>query len=108
MELLVLTPLIPIWIVAYWAAKFPAQMIGRLVVSCSPNVLSDIGLSIVLSFFLWCLAMIIVFVTQAIAVSYPYTMKELAVGAAFVLVPPVLVALFNGTLYARSNRRSSD
>jgi hypothetical protein len=52
--------------------------------------------------------MIIVFVTQAIAVSYPYTMKELAVGAAFVLVPPVLVALFNGTLYARSNRRSSD
>jgi hypothetical protein len=106
MELLVFIPLTIIWIIAYWVAKFPAQAVGRLVVPYSPNVFSDIGLSIVLSFFLWCLVMIIVFSAQAIALSYPYTMKELAVGAALALVPPVLVALFKGTLYARSNRSS--
>jgi hypothetical protein len=58
--------LIFIWIVAYWVAEFPAQAIGRFVVRCSPNVFYDIAVSIVLSFFFWCLVMIIVIIAQAI------------------------------------------
>jgi hypothetical protein len=82
--------------------------VGRFVVRCGPSVFSDIAISIVLAFFFWCLVMIIASITQAIYVSCPYTMKEMATAAALALVPPVLVALFKGTEHARSLNRPSD
>jgi hypothetical protein len=108
MELFVFIPLALIWIAAYWVAKFPAQAVGRLVVRRSPNVFSDVAISFVFSFLFCCLAMLIVFITQAVNVSNSYTMKELTVVTVLALVPPVLVALFKGTEYARSHYRSSN
>jgi hypothetical protein len=98
----VFIPTFLVWLVVYWIAKYPARALGRFVVRRSPNVLSDVGVCVALTFLCWCVVMGLVAIVYTIGWRSPNTLMESGTIAALGLAPPLLIALFKGTLRARS------
>jgi hypothetical protein len=106
MPFLFFVPLIFIWIVTYWVAKYPAQAVGRLIARRSPNTLFDIAVCAVLTVLFLCVVFAIVVLAKDYLAHepYPYTMYDRATIVAVIFAPPVFLALAKG---ARRSRKDS-
>lgn len=101
-----LLPTFLVWLLIYCVAKYPARALGQFVVRRSPNVLSDVGICIALTFLSWCVVVGFVAIVYTIDRRNPDTLIECGTIAALGLAPPLLIALFKGTLSARSTSKA--
>jgi hypothetical protein len=101
-------PLLLIWFVTYWTAKFPAHEVGYWVIRSSPNQFSDAAICALLTllFIIAALGAAIIWRDYVVLERYPYPLEDRATIIAVMFSLPIFLALFKGTRHARENAQA--